>query len=66
MDEVSIGDDVVYGLSEYKVLGFAASLDEHGRPLVELAWDNYGVSPTGYLAVDRRLLRKKDGSLEKA
>ena len=48
---IEIGDNVLYGRDTFKVLGFAASEDSSGKKLVELTWNNYNVSPTGYLAV---------------
>lgn len=51
---MKVGDNVIYEGREYKVLGFAASEDSQGQKLVEIAWDDYQVSPTsGYLAVPR-------------
>lgn len=50
---MKVGQDVIYEGKEYKVCGFAASEDNQGQKLVEIAWDNYAASPTGYLAVPR-------------
>lgn len=46
----NVGDTVTWLGEEYEVLGYAASRDANGTPLIEIAWDNYAVSPTGYLA----------------
>lgn len=46
-----VGDKVVWLGEKYKVLGYAASKNAKGVPLIEIAWNNYRISPTGYLAV---------------
>lgn len=47
-----IGDSVKYEGKSYKVLGFAAARDYLDRPLVEIAWADYDLSPeSGYMAV---------------
>lgn len=48
------GDLVEYEGNILPVLGYAASLDSNGNPMVEIAWNNKVLSPiSGYLAVSR-------------
>ena len=54
---MEIGWRVEYQGKSYRVLGFAASEDDNGQKLVEIAWNDYGASPTGYLAVPRDELK---------
>jgi hypothetical protein len=54
---IVVGSTVEYQGKEYTVLGYAASEDDKGRKLIEIAWNDYAVSPTGYLAVPRDELR---------
>lgn len=54
---MSIGQKVIYRGREYTVLGYAASNDELGLKLIEIAWSDYSLSATGYLAVARSQLR---------
>lgn len=53
---MNIGDTVLYEGKQYEVLGFAATEDNNRFPMVEIAWDNYEISSTGYLAVSRDFL----------
>lgn len=48
---IEIGETVLYRGESFKVLGYAASEDINGDKLIEIAWNNYQISPTGYLAV---------------
>jgi len=48
---MNVGNIVKYKNKNFQILGYAASEDGHGNKLVEIAWDNYEVSTTGYLAV---------------
>jgi hypothetical protein len=50
---MEIGDEVIYKDRRYEVLGYAASEDDQGNKLIEIAWDDYNISPTGYLAVKK-------------
>jgi hypothetical protein len=52
-----IGSTVNYKGKEFKVLGYAARVDENQNKWIEIAWNNYNVSPSGYLAVPLRLLK---------
>jgi len=54
---ILIGWTVEYEGREYRVLGYAASVDEKGARLIEIAWSDYSASPTGYLAVPREELK---------
>ena len=53
---ISLGDTVIYRDKKYKVLGYATSVDDDGFPMIEIAWNDYSISKTGYLAVSKRLL----------
>lgn len=53
-----VGDKVEYKGDHFIVLGFAASEDEKGKKLIEISWNDYGHSPTGYLAVPEKMLKK--------
>jgi len=57
-NQIDIGDKVNCDGKEYTVLGFAASEDDDGFPLIEIAWNDQDASPTGYLAVPRSDLIK--------
>lgn len=57
---IGIGWDVEYEGRKYTVLGYAASTDEDGARLIEIAWSDYTASPTGYLAVPRKDLKVLD------
>ncbi len=57
---IAIGWEVEYEGKKYTVLGYTASEDEDGAKLIEIAWDDYNVSPTGYLAVPRKDLKVTD------
>ena len=57
----SIGSKVVYEKKVYNVLGYAASKDEDKNNLIEIAWNDYELSPTGYLAVAVSLLEQSQG-----
>lgn len=50
---IRVGDRVIYQGETYEVLGFAASEDSEGNKLIEIAWNDYELSPTGYLAVPK-------------
>jgi len=56
-EDLKVGDIVIFRGVRYPVLGFAASEDLNGKKLVEIAWDNYELSPSGYLAIPRAYLR---------
>lgn len=60
---IGIGWKVEYEGREHEVLGYAASVDEDGARLIEIAWSDYSVSPTGYLAVPRKNLKVLDCKL---
>jgi hypothetical protein len=52
-----VGDKVIFEGKILTVLGFAASTDEDGVPFVEIAWDDYELSPiSGYLGVSQKEL----------
>jgi len=47
----NIGDKVEFKRKEYRVLGFAAATDGAGHRLIEIAWNDFELSHTGYFAV---------------
>jgi hypothetical protein len=49
--KLEIGQSVIFEDRKFTILGFAASKDINGNPLIEIAWNDFSVSPTGYLAV---------------
>lgn len=57
---IGIGWTVEYEGRQFEVLGYAASTDDDGAKLIEIAWNDYSVSPTGYLAVPRKHLKVLD------
>jgi len=54
---IAIGDKVFYKGEVYEVLGFSASEDVNGNKMVEIAWSDYKLSPTGYLAIAKSELQ---------
>lgn len=54
---IGIGWTVEYEGRQYTTLGYAASEDDDGAKLIEIAWNDYTASPTGYLAVPRKDLK---------
>lgn len=62
---LKIGEAVRYKGKVYTVLGFSASVDSKGRKLVEIAWNDYNASITGYLAVERAALMRVPKGIDK-
>lgn len=60
MNKYKIGQLVKFEHKVLPVLGFAESEDEDGNKLVELAWNDDALSPTGYLAVPQDELEPLD------
>lgn len=60
-NSISIGQKVVFEDKAYEVLGYAARTDELGVPFLELAWTDYTVSPSGYLAVPEASIKLVKG-----
>lgn len=46
-----VGDTVLYNGRPYKALGYAAKCDANGTPYIEIAWNDYSLSLSGYMAV---------------
>ena len=57
---IGIGWEVEFEGKKFTVLGYAAAEDEDGTKMIEIAWDDFSVSPTGYLAVPRKSLKVID------
>ena len=53
-DIPKIGQLIVFEGKTYKILGYSSSIDDDGDPLLEIAWDDYRLSPTGYIAVNKK------------
>lgn len=64
-DKLKIGEPVRYKGKVYSVLGFAASTDSKGRKLIEIAWNDFDASITGYLAVERAALMRVPKGIDK-
>lgn len=57
-NDIKVGEVVYFEGKKYTVLGFAQTPDKDGRPFIELTWNDFLVSPTGYLAVPRYKLER--------